>query len=108
VITRRDDKPLALAGLWAAWRDPFGGEDVTTRAIIRTSANATRLPLHERMPVILPEEHWDAWLDPGSADTTALQAMLQPAPNDLLTTRPVSRLVNHVRNDGPQLLLPVA
>jgi putative SOS response-associated peptidase YedK len=108
LITRRDGKPLALAGLWAVWRDPSAGQDVTTCTIITTTANATMRPLHERMPVILPEQHWDAWLDSSFQDTTALLAMLQPSPDDLLTTRPVSRLVNDVKNEGPQLLLPVA
>jgi putative SOS response-associated peptidase YedK len=46
------------------------------------------------MPVILPPEAWDAWLDPTNEDTEALVKLLVPAPADLLVARPVSTAVN--------------
>lgn len=107
-IVRKDGKPLALAGLWSSWRDPNTGEELRTFTVITTRANATMQPLHERMPVILPDEAWDRWLDPTCSDVPALQSLLRPAPDDLLHAYSVSRLVNDVRNDGPQLLLPLA
>lgn len=106
-IVRKDGQPLALAGLWSSWRDPATGEELRTFTVITTQANATMQPLHERMPVILPDDAWERWLDPTFTDIPALQALLRPAPDDLLNAYPVSRLVNDVRNDGPQLLLPL-
>ena len=64
--------------------------------------------IHDRMPVVLPASRWDEWLDPANDDIESLLRMLVPAPDDLLTMHPVSTEVNSVRNNGPQLLTPVA
>ena len=71
-IARRDDTPLAFAGVWEGWRSP-DGEVVRTFAILTTSANATMAQLHERMPVILEPDAWPTWL--GEEDTDALSLM---------------------------------
>lgn len=107
-VVRRDGQPLSLAGLWSSWRDPASGEELPTFTIVTTAANETIRPLHERMPVILPEAVWDTWLDPSFQDVPFLQALLRPAPDDVLRTYQVSPAVNNVRNDGPQLVLPIA
>lgn len=103
-IVRKDGQPLALAGLWSSWHDPQTGEEMRTFTIVTTEANATMRPLHERMPVVLPDDAWDTWLDPSFQDVGALKSLLRPAPDDLLRTYPVSRRVNDVRNDDPELL----
>jgi putative SOS response-associated peptidase YedK len=106
-IHRRDGEPLAVAGLWATWRDKAAGPDAPwlhSCTIITTSANQMMMPVHDRMPVVLPERHWAAWLDPANHDVEALQAMLVPAPEELLTMHPVSTDVNNVRNKGPELI----
>ena len=106
-IRRRDGEPLAFAGLWEIWHDPEIGDDaprVRTFTIITTSANELLQPIHERMPVVLPESEWDRWLDPEFQDVDALQQLLVPAPNDEFETWPVSMLVNKADNDGPELL----
>jgi putative SOS response-associated peptidase YedK len=56
------------------------------------------------MPVILPEEAWSEWLDPTNEDLPALQSLLKPFPAELMQAYPVSRLVNDVRHDGPELM----
>ena len=101
-----DGKPLALAGLWSSWRDPGTGEEIRSFTIVTTAANRQMRPIHERMPVILPEESWGLWLDPSFQDVGALQSLLQPYPDDQLRAYPVSRRVNDVRNDGSELLEP--
>jgi len=58
------------------------------------------------MPVVLPKDAWDAWLDPDNTDTAALSGLLVPAPADDFAIRPVSPLVNNVNNEGPELLDP--
>lgn len=109
-INRRDDEPLAFAGLWEVWRGPDGAknkdaaEQLRSCTIITTSANETMQQIHDRMPVILPASAWDRWLDPGNDDTQALSQLLVPAPPTLLRLTPVSTEVNNVRNKGSQLI----
>jgi putative SOS response-associated peptidase YedK len=68
-IYGRDGGALALAGLWASWRDPGTQERVRTCTIITGEPNELVAPLHDRMPVVLPQGAWDEWLDPGNDDT---------------------------------------
>ena len=111
-ITSRDGQPLALAGLWATWRDPAaardddgdgGGDELWTCTILTTSANQLMGSVHERMPVILPPDAWDAWLDPANTDAAQLATLLQPAPEELLAVWPVDPAVGNVRNNRPEL-----
>ena len=60
--------------------------------------------VHNRMPVILSDRDADDWMNPREADPIALKRMLIPVNNDVLEMRPVSALVNDVRNEGPELL----
>jgi putative SOS response-associated peptidase YedK len=106
-IHRVDGEPLAFAGLWETWRGPDrDGEPLYTCTIITTSANETMAPVHDRMPVILPPDLWEKWLDPEIQDTDELVRYLQPAPASLLTLYPISTAVNNVRNKGVELLIP--
>ena len=104
-IERTDGEPLAFAGLWEAWRGPDRqGEPLRSTTIITTTPNETLAPIHDRMPVILPESRWEEWLDPANNDTDTLGKLLAPAPA-ILTAHPVSTLVNNVRNQGPELIV---
>lgn len=105
-ITAASAQPLAFAGLWAGWKDASHADSpiLRTCAIITTEANAQVQPLHDRMPVILPPEHWDEWLDRGNSDTVGLRSLLVPAPDDFLTIRPVSSTVNDARNKDLDIL----
>jgi putative SOS response-associated peptidase YedK len=104
-VTRSDGERLAFAGLWEVWRGG-DGEPLRSVTIITTDANDDMAPIHDRMPVILPESSWETWLDRAQDDLDLLGRFLVPAPPRLLTLRPVSTAVNNVRNDGPQLLDP--
>ncbi len=106
-IHRTDGEPLAVAGLWSAWRDPNAGPDAPwlhTCTVITTSANDTMAPIHDRMPVLLPASEWSTWLDPANNDMVELHGLLVPAPNQLLTMHPVSTEVNKVANKGAELI----
>ena len=108
-IHRVDGEPLAFAGLWETWRGPDrDGDPLYTCTIITTSANETMAPVHDRMPVILPPDLWEQWLDPDMRDTDELVKFLKPAPASLLTLYPVSTAVNNVRNKGVEILVPKA
>lgn len=111
-IRSRDGTTLALAGLWEAWKDKEApAEDdsawLRTCTIITTTPNGLLAPIHDRMPVVMPPESWDTWLDRGNTDTDELAALLKPAPDDLLELFPVGTQVNNVRNNGEELVLPL-
>lgn len=106
-IHRADGEPLAVAGMWAAWRDKALGDDAPwlhTCTVITTTANSTMAPVHDRMPVVLPADRWDEWLDPTNQDIDGLLHFLVPAPDDVLVMHPVSTAVNNVRNKGAELI----
>lgn len=100
--------PFAFAGLWAGWKDRETGEVLRTMTIVTTGANELMAPIHDRMPVVLAPEDWDRWLDPSFEDIGELQGLLVPAPIDGLEVYPVETLVNNVRNNGPELIVPLA
>jgi putative SOS response-associated peptidase YedK len=106
-IAARDEAPLALAGLWADWRDPDSGEQLWTCTIVTTTANELMGSVHHRMPVILPPSAWDAWLDPDNHDVEQLSALLKPADEELLALWPVDQSVGDVRNNRPGLTEPL-
>lgn len=109
-VHRNDGAPLAVAGLWAAWKDPeateAAGEDqwLHSATVVTTSANSTMRAIHDRMPVILPRSVWAEWLDPQMHDLDRLSGLLVPAADDVLTMHPVSTDVNNVRNKGAELV----
>lgn len=105
-----DGEPLAVAGLWTTWRDRSLGADAPwlhSCTIITTEANSLMAPVHDRMPAVLTEPEWRAWLDPGQHDPATLASLLHPAPEGLLALHAVSTSVNNVRNKGPELIEPV-
>lgn len=103
-IYRADGSPLAIAGLWASWRDPEGDERVVSCTIVTTEPNQLLVDIHDRMPVVLPADRWDQWLDREFADTDALVAMLAPSVEEM-QAHPVSTLVNSVRNNLPECIV---
>lgn len=92
-----------FAGLYEVW---WPAPDVaeTTFTILTTTANALVAPVHDRMPVILPDAVVDDWLFNDEGKQAALKALLVPSADDLLVSTPASPLVNSVRNEGPELL----
>jgi putative SOS response-associated peptidase YedK len=106
-IVSPDGSPIALAGLWAGWKDEDTGEVIRSFTIVTTSANEMMAPIHDRMPVAIPEAAWERWLDPSrteGAGLSELKGLLVPTPEGELELYPVSRRVNDVRNDGPDLV----
>lgn len=99
---RTDGGLLLFAGLYESWR-PNPDEWERTFTIITTEANDMVGQVHDRMPVILPDENIDAWLF-AREEQAALQAMLVPTPDELLAIREVSARVNSVREDDAGVL----
>jgi putative SOS response-associated peptidase YedK len=101
-FSRTDDEPFAFAGLWTRREDRESGEHVESCTIITTQPNELVAPVHDRVPVILPRELEEPWLDPEVEAREAI-SFLQPSPPVLMKASPASPLVNSVRNDFPDL-----
>jgi putative SOS response-associated peptidase YedK len=111
-IRPKDGGVLAMAGLYEIWRDPVKDEDDPSRflwtcTVLTTSAEDSLGHIHDRMPLMLPRSAYDAWLDPGPHERDELLSLLEPAAPGLLEAYPVSTLVSHVTNNGPELLDPI-
>jgi putative SOS response-associated peptidase YedK len=103
-ITCTDQPVFAFAGLWSVWHAP-DGSTLRSCTILTVAANAAVAPLHDRMPVILPEEAESAWLDP-STPKAELAELLAPLSPERTALREVSTAVNDARYDGPECLAP--
>lgn len=101
-IQRQDGSPFAFAGLWEAWRQSEETDWLLTCTIITCEPNEFMTQIHNRMPVILPEEHFQAWLS-----GTAGKEVLVPYPSDLISAYPISTRVNSPVNNDPDILKPV-
>ena len=96
-----NDSVFAFAGIWDRWKDATGLW-IETFSILTTSPNALTSEVHDRMPVILPAEHYDLWLDPGFTNMQGVTEMLKPYDAGLMKKYPVSDRVNAVANDDAQ------
>lgn len=101
-IRRRDGQLMAMAAIWENWMSANGSE-IDTAALITTEASEAIMPVHHRMPVILEQGDWSAWLDPAATEKELL-GLLKPAANDLLEAIPVSTRINKVANDDASLI----
>jgi putative SOS response-associated peptidase YedK len=106
-VVMKSGEPFAFAGLWETWR-PSSGDDITSCTIITTTPNDLMEPIHNRMPVILPRDAEDFWLDPAVQDSAALSDVLASYPADQMEAYEVSALVNSVSNNTPEVLERVA
>jgi putative SOS response-associated peptidase YedK len=96
---------MALAGLWETWTGP-NGEEMDTAVIVTTQANRMLSALHDRMPVVVPPEAFDSWLDCDKVDAVSASALIAPAPDSALEMHEVSAAVNKAANDTPDLIEP--
>jgi putative SOS response-associated peptidase YedK len=101
-------RPFGMAGLWERWRDPENGESLESCCIVTTSPAAAIAHGHDRMPVIVPAANYAEWLDADNEATASLERLLVPSTLPGLAARPVSRRVNDARNDGVDLVAPLA
>ena len=97
-----EQEVFAFAGLWEIWNSSEG-DQVWTCTILTTQANKKISSLHHRMPVILDKEARDIWLDKGS-DAEELKTLFQSYDGNKMDYYPVSKAVNHVKNDNPTLV----
>ena len=98
---------MAFAGLWETWTGP-NGEEMDSVAVVTTQANRSVAVVHDRMPVIVPPDAFDFWLDCRRVDAQSASALIVPAPEGLLELFPVSPAVNRTANDNPALVEPLS
>jgi putative SOS response-associated peptidase YedK len=98
-----NSEPFALAGLWENWRSPEA-ESILSCSIITTAANETVLPIHHRMPVILPESDWEQWLDPSINNSQQVLPLLKPYASAAMKANAVSAIVNSATREGPECI----
>ena len=104
-VRAKSRQPLAFAGLWETWTGP-NGEELETAAIVTTRANRALADIHDRMPVIVPPDAFDLWLNCNAVDAETAGTLIAPAPEDLLEAYEVSSAVNRTANDHAQLVEP--
>jgi putative SOS response-associated peptidase YedK len=92
---------MALAGLWDRCRSKDKSETKETFTIVTTELSKFAAQFYNRMPLVLEPDTWDAWMK-GEPETAA--ALMKPANEDALVSRPVSKAVGNVKNNGPELL----
>ena len=103
-VRLKDGGLFGFAGLYTGHPDA----DDTSCVIVTTAANEAIEWIHHRMPVILDRAVEDEWLDPANTDPIAALAALRPVSADQIVAYPVSALVSSPRNDGPDLIEPLA
>ena len=102
-----DDSIFAFAGIWDSWRNPEG-QTIETCSIITTTPNALLADIHDRMPVNLPDDAYDLWLDPGLQKADTICDLLKPFDPALMRRYEVSNRVNLVKNDDRECAEPAA
>lgn len=102
-ITIGDGELGAFAGLWERWTGE-DGEEIESYTILTTDASPILTDVHDRMPLWAPEEYWDAWLFDDGAAEDVLVEMVENFPEHRVAFEPVSRELNKVQNEGPELI----
>ena len=106
-ISRDDEKLLAFAGIFDRWISPEG-EIRESVAIITRDAVGDLAKVHNRMPLFLPRNRWDKWMDSELTEVEEVRALMEiPKPDDHLRFWPVSTMVNSIRNNGAELIAPI-
>jgi putative SOS response-associated peptidase YedK len=112
-LHRADGGLLVMAGVYEIWRDPAKDRDddsawLRTCSIITTQATDAAGHIHDRMPLVVPRDAIDQWLDPALTEPEQALALLSVTEGAALEAYAVSTEVNSVQNNDPSLLRPLA
>ena len=100
-IRMKDEHPMFFGGVYSIWKNAL------SFSIITTAANRLMSEFHTRMPVILPEKHFEKWLDPKYENIESLKKLLIPYSDKEMTAYRVSNYVSNARNQGKECLEPL-
>jgi putative SOS response-associated peptidase YedK len=116
-VTSDQDQLLAFTGIYSFWKDPSHretgqSEDEASElkqsvAIITRDAVGELAKVHNRMPLFLPQDRWDRWLDVDTSEQELKSILNVSEPDSHLRFWPVDSRVNSIRNNGRELILPI-
>lgn len=111
-VSPKGEPLFAFAGLFEAWRpkpdaDAEAADWLLTCCIVTTAPNALMATIHDRMPVTLARNNWDAWLSRGVQDPAELAPLMQGQPAEAMQAWPVARTVNRSSAEGAELITPL-
>jgi len=95
-----EQKLFAFAGLWSTWHSPEG-DAIDSFTIITTEANDIVKPIHDRMPLIIPAEHYGDWLNPKADPSKVLEQARNKGRQLHLECYASDAVANDVRYEGP-------
>lgn len=106
-ISLVDSAIMSIAGIYEDWISPLNNEVISSFSILTMAANQQMGDIHKRMPVILAQESWEDWLEPGLSQISEIHKLLDDNYNASLKIYEVSSLVNSIRNNTSENLLPL-
>ena len=105
-IHRKDAPFVSMAGLFNVWSDRAAGRQVMSFAIVTSEPNSFMKPIHDRMPVVLPDREAEAlWLDPATDKPDDVMHLVKPLEWDGFTYHRVNPLKRG--EDRMEMLEPV-
>jgi putative SOS response-associated peptidase YedK len=103
-IFRRDAGLVCFAGLMSKWKEHGRGEPTLTCAILTRAAAGSLAEIHERMPVVLPEDAHLQWLDPALTDPAVARALIEGRAQTDFELRRVGLAINRTEEDSERLI----
>lgn len=94
---------FAFAGLWETWNSSED-EQVVSCTILTTAADEVVNPIHERMPIIVPSQYYEMWLDPEITQPQKILPLVTESDRTSLQAKPVSTMVNNPKCDRAECL----
>lgn len=109
LIRRRDHAPILCASIG---QYPTGDREPGEHdgfVIITADSQGSMVDIHDRRPVVLDADLSREWLDPSTPKERAEQIVLQQGePAEAFEWFKVDRAIGNVRNQGPELIRPIA
>jgi putative SOS response-associated peptidase YedK len=100
-IHRKDNQLFAFAGLWEHWQQEE--QTLYSCSIITTEAAELMRPIHERMPVIISQNHYHRWLDK-TDDGKQAYNLIETSAYKAMNTTPISNWVNNPQHDDERCI----
>jgi putative SOS response-associated peptidase YedK len=101
-IQLKSKEAFAFAGLWDVWKTPEG-EWLKTCTMITGEPNELVAPIHNRLAIILARDVEREWINPAN-EVGHVLSLLKPYPASEMMAYEVSKRVNNVKNDEPELV----
>ncbi len=97
--------PFAFAGLAVNPPPAAADQGEPSAVILTTQASDSVRAIHDRMPLVVPRDGFETWLD-HTVSPKALMDLILAGVGTSWISRPVGPLVNNVGNDSPDCIRP--